>query len=195
MNPQNVVQVNPMATGLFLNGGAPQFGLRRDELLSLPIQTFQLGWSLRRSSTFSSIHLSWNSLRVWYDFPHNVTQYIVGTVSEADKSALIEIRSNVNQTYNTVGALVVSTEDQVKQAIDYQALVFHRAATTSNNGQSPPSHAHSRIECYMPGYNSSVADYLFLDTSLTRVTAVMEGKTTWRVTLEQINEVLNSTFS
>jgi hypothetical protein len=65
--------------------------------------------------------------------------------------------------------------------------------TRSDNGQQLPTDAHSEILQYQAGGMGlfSEPDYYFKDTTGQCVTAVMDAKTLWEVTPQQILVVLN----
>jgi hypothetical protein len=196
MNPQQYATINPIAAHLFPEACIQHFDLSREQLLTLPMQVFNVAGQVTRSATFSAYRVRWNTLHAWDDFGTLVTEYWANTVSEEDKAALIEYRTSLNNVYNRAAGAIVSTEEHVKQAIYSQPVAFHQTATTSLLGQPSPSDAHSQIEYYPARLGlAGWADFVFCDAQRTRVTAVMEGKNPWRITPAQINEVLNDSFS
>jgi hypothetical protein len=177
--------------------GFAVFDLSREALLNYSLPPFNAGADVSRSSTISSNRLRWNQLFLWNDFEQWVINYW-NTQPQVDKIALVAQYSTVTTIYNEVvhnGAFL--TEDDVKTAINEYPLRYHNVAAIGQSRAPLPSDQHSKLVRCSQGAGqlglASVPDFA-MQSMTARTTVLMEVKTPWLVTPEQIDAVIDGKF-
>jgi hypothetical protein len=173
----------------------PVFDLSRQDLLLYELQDIRLGQQLTQGSTHCRFRMRPNTIRHWTNFPEDVMLYWSDQVPDYDKDAMVHSLELLDDSFSRVDAFVFSTEQDIKNALQAGPFSFHRAATRSDRGQPLPQDAHSEIQWLDSGAMGleGLPDYCFKDVSGQRVTAVMDAKTPWLGTPDQIDAVLNGT--
>jgi hypothetical protein len=169
------------------------FDVSRQTPLGYHLDDIRLGQQLTAGSTHSTLRVRPSEILEWANFPQEVALYWNQTVPPDDKVALIHSQQSTITTFNALRHFVVTTENDIKFALNAAPFSIHRVATRSDNGQPIPTDAHSEILQYQAGGMGLFGepDYYFKDTTGQRVTAVMDAKTPWEVTPQQILAVLN----
>jgi hypothetical protein len=171
-----------------------QLDLAHEALLTYGLPPFNAGAHVSRSSTTSSNRLRWNQLLPWNDFQQRVIDYW-NTQPQADKLAFVANDSAVTRDFNRVvnnGAFL--TEDDIKAAIDKYPLEYHNVAAVGHDHAPFPGDQHSKLTRCAQGAGqlglASVPDFA-MQSVTRRTTVLMEVKTSWLVTPQKIDEVID----
>lgn len=174
---------------------AVAFDLARGNVLATPLPPVRDALHTATSVTTSRYRLRWNRLSQWATFEDDMNNYFTNNVTAADIAALVMNFSGLQQFWNAVNESHIRTEAQIKLPFLTYAKEVHNIVANGMYGAPPPSDVHSSIVEVDSGAGShglvGVSDFALRNDLEGRITVVGEVKNPWKVTPEQIDQVID----